>query len=58
MILWKYAYSAMQNEGDLNGFVEVNKELYETLYAITTSNVYDGIEDSWLLLCYYMRELA
>lgn len=37
----------------LSGFVELDQTLFEALCAITRSARFDGIEDSWQLLCYY-----
>ncbi len=36
---------------DYEGYVPLNQELFETLEAITGK--FDGIENSWQLLCYY-----
>ncbi len=39
-------------------YVPVTKEIFEMLQIITRSSKYEGIEDSWLLLCYYDKTLA
>ncbi len=39
-------------------YVAVDKELFEMLQIITRSSKYEGIEDSWLLLCYYDKTLG
>ena len=49
----EYCFYAMQNSGELNGYIAVDQTLYETLIAITESKEYDGGANSWLLLCYY-----
>lgn len=54
----KYSDRAMRNTGDLRGFVAINKELYDVLYALTTSAKYDGLENSWLFLCFYRATLG
>ncbi len=40
-----------------NPYVEVTQEIYEMLQIITRCSKYEGIEDTWLLLCYYDRTL-
>ena len=53
-----YANRAMFNADKYKGFIEVNQDLYELLYTITTSEKFDGIENSWLFLCYYEATLG
>lgn len=53
-----YTTLAMRNTGKYKGFIEVNQALYELLYTITTSTKFDGIENSWLFLCYYEAVLG
>ena len=43
------------NTGMFNGYVALNKELFDAICAITRSAKYDGLDDSWQLLCYYYR---
>ncbi len=46
------------NENDpLYGFAAVDKDLYELLQTIVLSEKYDGIENSWLMLCYYYKTI-
>ena len=52
-----YCLQGMVNEGDLEGFVAVDARLLEILQDITI-NKYEGIEESWLLLCYYQDTLT
>ncbi len=40
------------------GFAVIDKELFDLLQTIILSTKYDGIETSWLLLCYYEKTLA
>ena len=42
----------------LVGYVELDQPLFEALCAITQSVRFDGISDSWQLLCYYYRTLS
>ena len=51
-------YAATQQTGALKGFAAVDQELFELLCILTRSAKYDGIENSWLLLCYYEKTLA
>ncbi len=41
-----------------NEYVPVTKEIFNMLQIITRSEKYEGIEESWLLLCYYEKTLA
>ena len=49
---------AMENEGKLKGFIAVDKEIYDLLNTILLSEKHDGVEDTWLCVCYYERVLA
>lgn len=51
-------FTAMQQTGDLKGFAAVNQELFDLLCILTRSAKYDGIENSWLMLCYYEKTLT
>ena len=51
-------YTATQQTGALKGFAAVDQELFELLCILTRSAKYDGIENSWLLLCYYEKTLG
>ena len=53
-----YCINAMLKSGDLNGFIEVDQELFEILQGITKSTYYEGIENDWLRLCYYYKVLG
>ena len=48
-------YESLSNTGMFNGYVALNKELFDAICAITRSVKYDGLDDSWQLLCYYYR---
>ncbi len=39
-------------------FIAVDQDLFELLNTITLSDKYDGIRETWLLLCYYDRTLS
>ncbi len=41
-----------------DAFVPVTKEIFEMLQIITRSSKYEGIEETWLLLCYYDKTLG
>ena len=49
---------AMENEGKLKGFIAVDKEIYDLLNTILLSEKHDGVEDTWLCVCYYERVLG
>ena len=51
-------FFAMQQTGELKGFAAVDQELFELLCTLTRSAKYDGIENSWLMLCYYEKTLT
>lgn len=53
-----YGRKANNNSGIYHGFVELDQTLFETICAITRSARYDGIDDSWQLLCYYYLTLG
>ena len=53
-----YAFRAMQNDGELNGFVPVDKTLYEALVAFTSTDADGELPDEWLMLCYYMQQIG
>ena len=42
----------------LSGFIELDQTLFEALCAITQSVRFDGISDSWQMLCYYYLTLS
>jgi hypothetical protein len=50
-------YKSLNNLGIFKGYAPLNKELFDALCAITRSAKYDGIADSWQLLCYYYRTI-
>ena len=51
-------YEALQNEGELKGFMAVDQELFEIINTITQSEKYEGLEESWLMLCYYYKMIG
>ena len=64
-VIRKYGRIALLNDGDLEGFAPLNKELFEAIYAIATADRYDGVEDKWLkvedawqLFCFYYTVLG
>lgn len=40
------------------GFIEVDADLFELLRKLTMDTEYDGVSDSWLLLCYYEKTVG
>ena len=51
-------FKAMLQTGDKKGFAAVDQELFELLCILTRSEKYEGIHNSWLMLCYYEKTLA
>ncbi len=49
---------AMLANNDYVGFAPVDKDLFNLLNTIVRSDKYEGIYNSWLLLCYYVRTVA
>ncbi len=57
--LWLEATRNMTEvKADTPVYVAVNKDIYDMLYIVTRCSKYEGIEDTWLLLCYYDRKLG
>jgi hypothetical protein len=56
-LLANIGYQTTNNTGEFYGYAALNKELFEAICAITRSAKYEGISDSWQLLCYYYRTL-
>ncbi len=54
----KLCFKATRPESEYKGFVAVDKEVFELLNKLTLSTKYDGIRETWLLLCYHMRTLG
>lgn len=54
----RYCAMADLNEGNMRGYMPLNRELFDILVAITTSSKYEGISDSWQMLCYYYTTLG
>ncbi len=57
-IFQQICFRAMLQTGDKKGFAAVDQELFDLLCILTRSAKYDGIHNSWLLLCYYEKTLA
>ncbi len=53
-----YAEESDWETGIRLGYAALNKELFDILIAITTSNKYEGLSTSWQMLCYYERTLS
>ena len=53
--LYRYWLQAMQNEGELNGFVAVDKPLLDILQNFKEPN---DPENTWLLMCYYVETIV
>lgn len=54
----KLCFKSLLNTGDLYGKVPVDKAVYDIIYTITTSAKYEGIWNSWLMMCYYYTSLS
>lgn len=50
--------SGVSKDDPLYGMCAVNQEVFNLLRTITMSSKYQGLEDSWLLLCYYEATLG
>ena len=46
------------NTPSLSGFIELDETLFKALCAITQSARFEGIGDSWQMLCYYHRTIT
>ena len=55
MTLYMYWLASMQNEGDLNGFIAVDKPLFDILQYLIEAGDPDN---TWLLMCYYVETLT
>jgi hypothetical protein len=52
-------YGDLAVASDTNvGFIALDKTLFETICAITRSERFDGITDSWQMLCYYEKTVG
>ena len=56
--LRQLGFFSLSNEGRYRGFVAVDQEVFEILREITMSVKYEGIHNSWLMLCYYDKTLG
>ncbi len=52
---WPICYDAFMKD---DAFVPVTKDIFEMLHVITRSSKYEGIEETWLLLCYYDKTIG
>ena len=51
----KLCFMAMQNSGELNGFVAIDAEVFDLISIIVrgTDGAIEGVNNAWVLLCYY-----
>ncbi len=56
--LMKLCHAASMVEGKYNGYIVVTQEVFEILYAITVYSAHEGLDNSWLTLCYYEKFLG
>ena len=49
-------FKSQQNAGELKGMVAVDQATFELLNTIMKK--YEGLENSWLMLCYYYATLG
>jgi hypothetical protein len=54
----KLCHAASMVEGKYNGYIVVTQEVFEILYAITVYSAHEGLDNSWLTLCYYEKFLG
>ena len=60
-VIIEYGRLASNREDEnvmLDGFIELDKTLLDALIAITQSERFEGISDSWQMLCYYERTIG
>ena len=60
-VIIQYGRLALTREDEnvmLDGFIELDKTLLDALIAITQSERFEGISDSWQMLCYYERTIG
>ncbi len=55
--LWVVCNDALKQEGELKGYMPVDKELFDLLQTVLMSPKFDGIPDTWLLMCYYYKTI-
>ena len=58
--LKKLCFAATTVQGELNGFVAVNQEIFELMSILITGteSALEGVDNAWLLLCYYFNYLG
>jgi hypothetical protein len=56
----KLCFIATSNSGELNGFVAVDAEVFNLISIIirATDGAIEGVDNAWLLLCYYYNYLG
>ena len=54
----KLCFKATSSTGELNGFVAVDKDVFELISVITNAYGMEGVDNDWLRLCYYYKYLG
>jgi hypothetical protein len=54
-VLNSYCYRAMQKDGEMKGFIEVDQRLFEILQNFKDPNDPDN---TWLMMCYYVETIV
>ena len=57
-LILQYGLASRSRTDNKFGFIELNQELFDALVAITRSERFEGISDSWQMLCYYEKVLG
>ncbi len=57
--MMRYCRAAVADENDpYYGFVALDKDAFELLQTICLSAKYEGVEDTWQLMCYYEKTMG
>jgi hypothetical protein len=54
----KLCFKATAAQGELNGFIAVDAEVFELISIITNAYGMEGVDNDWLRLCYYFKYLG
>ncbi len=54
-VIYDYAEASLSNEGDFEGYVTLNQELFDVLTAITEK---DGVKEGWQFMCDYYTTIG
>ena len=54
----RYCFQATMGGSKHYGFIAVDADLFDLLRKLTRDTEYDGVDTSWLLLCYYEKTVG